>query len=224
MKRIHSQYDNNENEGNDWLVTYADAITLLMTFFVLLLSTATIDQAKYEEVSDGISKGLLHKQTAMPFTMLAKDIAALIKENDLDKTVEVVSVVDGVKIELASELLFKTGSATLKQKLKPVLIKIGHYITSLENYRNLKVDVEGHTDDVPIHTVEFPSNWELSSRRSTNVVRLLIQHGMAEAKIRVVAYAHTRPKLANRDEKKRPIHKHQAANRRVVLYIKRMQR
>ena len=91
----------------------------------------------------------------------------------------------------------------------------------MDNLDNINIDVEGHSDNVPINTRQYPSNWELSARRATNVVRFLIKQGIEENKLRAVAYAHTQPKLPNNSQSGQALLENQAVNRRVVLYVKR---
>ncbi|MBT4838431.1 MAG: OmpA family protein [Methylococcales bacterium] len=224
MKKVTFKQIDNDNDKEDekeWLITYADAITLLMAFFVLLLSTAVIDQSKYEQVSESITKRLLQKQPKTPFKTLEDEISTLISKNQLANVIEVNKVIDGIKIELSNSALFSTGSAQLKLLIQPILFRISQFILSLDNLDNINIDVEGHSDNVPINTRQYPSNWELSARRATNVVRFLIKQGIEENKLRAVAYAHTQPKLPNNSQSGQALLENQAVNRRVVLYVKR---
>ena len=105
MKKVTFKQIDNDNDKEDekeWLITYADAITLLMAFFVLLLSTAVIDQSKYEQVSESITKRLLQKQPKTPFKTLEDEISTLISKNQLANVIEVNKVIDGIKIELST--------------------------------------------------------------------------------------------------------------------------
>lgn len=224
MKKVTFKQIDNDNDKEDekeWLITYADAITLLMAFFVLLLSTAVIDQSKYEQVSESITKRLLQKQPKTPFKTLEDEISTLISKNQLANVIEVNKVIDGIKIELSNSALFSTGSAQLKLLIQPILFRISQFILSLDNLDNINIDVEGHSDNVPINTRQYPSNWELSARRATNVVRFLIKQGIEENKLRAVAYAHTQPKVPNNSQSGQTLLENQAINRRVVLYVKR---
>jgi chemotaxis protein MotB len=85
------------------------------------------------------------------------------------------------------------------------------------------ITVEGHTDDMPIGTGQFPSNWELSTARASAVVRYLINNGIPAAKLRAVGYAQVMPKVPNRDVTGRPIPENQAQNRRVVIKLEKIE-
>lgn len=229
-------------EGEDWLATYADAITLLMAFFVMLLSMAVIDQRKYEEVSEGIKKELNHhrviptepSEEAEP---VKQNLAAVVKEapdprtisEDLATSLETLKTSDSCKVETTEESvtiafqgesLYPAASADLRPSALKVLNDVAVSLKgiSLETYT---ITVEGHTDDARIRSPRFPSNWELSSQRATAVVRHLIDQGVDPAHLQGIAYAHTRPVAPNRADNGDPITANRAQNRRVVIRIER---
>ena len=85
--------------------------------------------------------------------------------------------------------------------------------------KGAQMEVQGHTDDDPISTAKFPSNWELSSVRAINVLKFMTTHGMDPKRVKATAYADSVPKVPNRDKKGRPIKKNQAENRRVIIKV-----
>jgi chemotaxis protein MotB len=91
------------------------------------------------------------------------------------------------------------------------------------NFQDYSITVEGHTDDVPIETNLFPSNWELSTARAASVVRALVANGIPAAKLRAAGYADIMPKAPNRDGAGRPIPENQAQNRRVVIKLEKIE-
>lgn len=106
-----------------------------------------------------------------------------------------VKVVDGrLVVELATDILFASGKATLSPQGKQALLEVGAILASLGDKR---FQVEGHTDDVPIKTAQFPSNWELSSARSITVLKALVEGGMVASNVSAAALAETRPTMAN---------------------------
>ena len=209
--------------GDEWLTTYADAITLLMTFFVLMLSVSTVDQAKFEEMGEAISKDILKEDeavTAAPFKEIQKEIEKIAEDQNLSEAVEIQRTPKGVKIEFSSSALYDPGSSDIKKDVVPVLGKISEKIKEL-NYDNYVIEIEGHTDDVPIRTRRFPSNWELSVSRATNIIRYLQAQGIDRTKLKAAGYADTRPKVPNKDANGKGIRANRAVNRRVLMYIRR---
>ena len=213
--------DDDEESGEEWLATYADTITLLMTFFVLLLSTANFDPQKLQEVAQGLSNGLNNQASdRLPFEDLEEKVTNMVSFYNLDKHVSPSIDSSGLTIELNSNTLFESGSARLRRQVKPILKLLAKNIGEV-SYQDVVMTVEGHSDDSPIHTRDFPSNWELSARRAINVVRFFGSHGLQENRLKAVAFAHTRPKVPNRDAQGKVIKKNQSINRRIVLFVYR---
>lgn len=207
-----------EEEAEDWLTTYADAITLLMAFFVMLVSFSKIDIPTFEQVAAGIKNELGKRETQSPISLLKIDVQDIVYQQQADQAVNVESTDKGISIELLSSAFYKAGSAEIREQALPVLAKIFESLNG-DKYQLYFVDVEGHTDDIPIRTDRFPSNWELSTARATEVVRFFIGKGMDAERLKAVGYAETRPKVPHRDEAGKPIPANQAANRRVTLEV-----
>jgi len=210
--------------------TWADAITLLMAFFVILLSTAKIDDAKYAKVANAIAQNLQHREEpeAQPVAapVSAEDIAF---EDKLASRLEPLNQIENVAVETAKDtltieftggMLYAAGSAELKDDatdtLSQVSIALGD--VDLNEYR---ITVEGHTDDIPIRSTRFPSNWELSAGRATAVVRALIEGGLDRTQVSALAYGDTRPVADNRNAQGQPIPVNRERNRRVVIRVAR---
>ncbi|MHA1597541.1 MAG: OmpA/MotB family protein [Alphaproteobacteria bacterium] len=208
-----------EPEDESWLTTYADAITLLMAFFVMLLNFSKIDIPRFEEVAAGIANEIgMGTKEVMPISMMQESIVDVVYEMQADEVVDVQTSDEGITIELASSAFYKSGSADFRPEAIPVLTKIGQLLIA-PRYIAYMVEVEGHTDDDPIMTTRYPSNWELSAGRATRVVRFLIQLGMDYRRLSALAYAETRPKYPNRDPDGTPNIENQTENRRVILNI-----
>ena len=205
-------------EAEDWLVTYADAITLLMAFFVMLLNFSKIDIPKFDAVAAGIAKeiGMSVRQT--PTQLLKLDIQDVVFSMQADQAVDVGTDEKGVVMELASAAFYKPGSADIRDEAVAVLLKLTKTLMA-PRYRLFVVEVEGHTDDDPISTRQFPSNWELSAGRATRVVRFFIDQKMKPMRLKATGFAETRPKAPNRDSAGTPIPENQAKNRRVVIRV-----
>lgn len=209
--------------NQDWLLTYGDVVTLLMAFFVVLMSVSKIDQNKIEQMQSGLSKDIFKSQKAQPFSSIYEKLKKIIKEKGMEDTAFVTKDSLGVKISFSSNVLYNSGSATVKSNMLPVLKEIALSITEL-SYKNYVIRVEGHTDDIPIKTVKYPSNWELSASRSTYVVRYLNENGIPKERLVAAGLADSRPVAPNVNEKGVAIPKNRAANRRIEIYIRRMDR
>ncbi|OYW13024.1 MAG: hypothetical protein B7X02_02975 [Rhodospirillales bacterium 12-54-5] len=123
-----------------------------------------------------------------------------------------------VSMELASDSFFEPGSADFSQKAVGVLQLAAKEIIPLAE-KKIRIEVEGYTDNVPIATAKYPSNWELSGARASSVVRYLISQGFPAEKIRAVGYADTHPKAPNEDTAGNPIVANRGLNRRVVVKL-----
>ncbi len=207
-----------EPEDESWLATYADAITLLMAFFVLLVSVSKVDLALYEEVAEGINEEVNKKERKAPSKSLKEDLAEIVRETTDGKVLKAGVDDSGIVLEFSSETFFVPGTARVIDAAYPIIASVAELVNSPQ-YVMFNMDVEGHTDDDPISTREFPSNWELGAARAASVLRILNENGTAIKRMRVLSYAATRPKAPNRTEDGAPIPENKAQNRRVVLRI-----
>ena len=205
-------------EKEDWLITYADAITLLMAFMVMLLTFSEYDIPAFEEAAAAIQSNLSGREATSPTQLLKIDVQDVVYNMQADQVVKVETDSKGVVIELSSSAFYKPGTAEMRDAAIPVLEKMVQTLLA-PRYEAYHIDVEGHTDDVPINTEMFPSNWELSARRATRIVRFLVGQGMDPDRMKATGFAATRPKAPNRDAEGKPIPENQTKNRRVVIRI-----
>jgi len=212
-----------EPEEEEWLVTYADAITLLMAFFVMLVSFSKIDLPMFEAVMAGISEEIgLGKDSAESITqqtVTAIESAAF--EVSMEQEVEVYKDEKGVVIEMGSKSFFKPGTAIITDEGISLVNGWAQILTS-DKFKYFFVEVEGHTDDDPISTPKFPSNWELSAARASSVVRVLESKDVLSFQLKVVGFGPSHPKVPNRDFDGNPIKANQAKNRRIVIHLVQM--
>ncbi len=206
-------------DGEGWIVTYADAITLLLAFFVMILSVSDLNQGKVEALSEGLADAMSDRKAVTPFTDIKKELDEIISEHDMGENVSVAIDLKGVKVEFSNFSLYDSGSAAIKAEALPMLNEVSNVIATTTHKTHL-IEIEGHTDDVPIRSARFPSNWELSSSRASNVVKYLLGKGIGKERLKASGYADSRPKQAlaegeTMDNQKR------AANRRVVIYVRR---
>ena len=208
---------NFDDSSSSWLVTYSDAITLLLAFFVMILSVSDLNQGKVEALKEGLSEMMTGETQPTPFTDIRDGLEQLIEEKGLQDQVSVTLDTKGVKIEFANVALYQSGSADIKAEAISTLKEVTHVIRETSHKTHM-VEVEGHTDDVPIHTEKFPSNWELSSVRATNVVRYLLAQGIEKERLKAAGYADSRPK---ENSQNLAVSQRRESNRRVVVFVKR---
>ena len=272
-----------EEEGNadGWMVTFSDLMSLLLCFFVLILSMAEVDIIKYKQLADSMSEAFgvqrelelesIPKGTSVVSTefrpgipdetivdivqqvttdqtrnslrignpdspeseekdirdevLTYDEVMALIKETQLDAEmlrrllqteikegqIDVESTARTILIRIREKGSFASGSALLNSSFVGVIDKIANALTQIEG----RIAVEGHTDDVPINTFSYPSNWDLSSARSVAVVRRMLDIApLRPTRITASGFADTRPQAINSTAEGR------ARNRRVEIVVK----
>lgn len=210
-----------EPDDESWMTTYADAITLLMCFFVMLVSFSKVELPLFEKVQAGIKESLaggndpqqplfdLQAQLSETFDSMAQLPA---------DTTNVGYDDQGVVIEFASGVFFAPGSADLSDVARLALDQV-RVALDRKPYDRFYVEIEGHTDDETVANTIFPSNWELSAGRAAAVARFFIAKGMLPTRLKAAGYADTRPKLPNRNLTGEPIPENQIANRRIVVRL-----
>ena len=216
LRRRRATFD---ADGEGWIVTYADAITLLLAFFVMILSVSDINQGKVEALKEGLAGLVSNRKPVTPFSDIKKELEKIIGEHDMQENVNVDIDIKGVRVEFSNFSLYESGSAAIRPAAVPMLEEVTKVIRDTSHETHL-VEVEGHTDDVPISTERFPSNWELSSSRASNVVKYLLNRGIDKERLKASGYADSRPKQ-NPAEGEDMTPDMRAGNRRVVIYIRR---
>lgn len=216
-----------EEPSEKWLVSYADLMTLLFGFFVLMYSMSNIDQQKFADVASSATErfggedknfgGQYQDPTESLDRALAKEIKSL---PGLSDEIEVKKGHMGLEINFRGKVLFESGSATLSPGGLKLMTALGKQIHSMKDA--FEIRVEGHTDDVPIATAQFPSNWELSSARAIQVVKLFRELGISEKRLEAIGYADTRPIASNRSPAGEALPENMSLNRRVMVRIQRV--
>lgn len=218
----HEDHDNSER----WLLTYADLITLLLGLFVILYAMSKIDAGRYNEIVNalggvfGSPRGVLigegaalenqMSQLLSERQRISREISSALSLDTHKLPITVNESERGVTVHIMEELLFISGSAEIRAASLPALDSLARVLRQLPN----DIRVEGHTDNVPISTPAFPSNWHLSVSRAVNVGFYLIErHRLAADKVAVVGYAEYRPIVPNDTPE------HRASNRRVDIVI-----
>ena len=216
-----------------WMATYGDAVTLLMAFFVLLMSFAKVDMEVFDAVSNGIGEHMAKEDRKSEKDHLTKAMKIMMVSEGAEQVAKIASDSEGsLTIELDTGAFFRPGSAELAEQAYPFMKALYEELAS-PLYKQFNINVEGHTDDEPMSSLRYPSNWELSANRAATVVRFVIseskndtrmdtngqKYGVEENRLRATGYAHTQPKVPNRDVSGVPIRENRITNRRVVIRI-----
>lgn len=230
--------------GGGWIMTFADLMSLLMAFFVLLFSLSEVDKSKFEMFglslkaalgSPDIMKALrmgdkphpIKPNKAIPKIPLpqpskektekqskqdAEKLKNVLAKQIVEKQVEVIQKGRTITIRLVNKSSFKAGAAELVPEIRPVIAKITATI-DLDSIQG-RIVVSGHTDDVPIDTHQYRSNWELSAARSYSVIEeMMNQHKIPANRFELRGFGDTKPLVPNNSEKNR------AKNRRIEIMI-----
>ncbi len=212
-----------------WLLTYADMITLLLALFIILFAISTISKVKFQTLAKEISGGFNGPYAinnppnggatgAEPgragdadLERVKRQVDAYVRERKLQDKVQTKITKRGLVISLLTDkALYDSGSADLRPDTRALIDEIRNVIAKNNN----DIRVEGYTDDIPIATSSFPSNWELSAARATNVVRYLVeQKTIAPSRMSAAGYAEFRPAHKNDSEE------HRRLNRKVDIVI-----
>lgn len=179
--------DEGTEEEDNWLVSYADLLTNLLAFFVLMFAISNVQNVRFEMLAQTFS----NDREKLGVFELQERVDRYITERGLSEALETVLDASGLQIRFRAKMLFPQGEAALSEGGAALLQPIGALLDQLgEGYFMV---VEGHTDDLPISTLRFASNWELSAQRAVHVVRQLISLGVSPERVSAQAFADTRP-------------------------------
>ena len=219
-----------------WIVSYADMLTLLFALFVVLYATSDANpqklQAVHNSIDQAFSIGVLQGSNGSSAVLqngggitpslaeiksnnlaaLSETLSGFAQANNLEGKIQVRSDADSIIISLQDNLLFDSGSADLRPGSQDVLLQVANALQGLPN----QMRIEGHTDNIPVNSPDFPTNWELSAARASRVLRFLRdQGGLTANKLFLAGFADTQPVASNDTPEGR------ALNRRadiVILY------
>ncbi|PIQ26754.1 chemotaxis protein MotB [bacterium (Candidatus Blackallbacteria) CG17_big_fil_post_rev_8_21_14_2_50_48_46] len=207
-----------------WLTTYADLISLLMIFFVVMFASSEVSKDKLLAISESLRRALnkesvqasavgisiLSSPTRSVITAASEAIEEAAKAFGIDKSVSFSTDERGTIISIVDSVFFDPGETVIKPRVVRLLKEVAQFCKDTD----AQVIVEGHTDDQQIHTPEIPSNWELSALRATEVVRFFLSEvGFNPTKISASAYGDTRPLMPNINDENR------ARNRRINIIL-----
>jgi chemotaxis protein MotB len=194
-----------------WVLSYADIMTNILAFFVLLLAMSHVSASRYEELASAFGNRPIQN-----LEEVQRDLQGLANDLGVQQEVRVERTDGGLFIELENSILFESGQAELSQQSLSLLESIGRRLAAMLEDRYAVV-VEGYTDDVPIHNSRFRSNWELSTSRAIFVMEELVGAGVPQNLISVQGFADTRARARNAAGEE--IESARASDRRVVLRV-----
>jgi chemotaxis protein MotB len=220
-----------------YMLTWGDMCTLLLCFFVLLLAMSSTDPGKFDVAASSLMNALGGVLESYPSVVITQDVLVprlggnqqnkhmavdaamkikkVIKEENLDEAIKVKVTESGIAIKVADPIGFDLGAADVKPELIATLYGISKIINRTPG---TKIRVEGHTDDTPIHTSKYPSNWDLSADRALNVVKFFAENGGIDpSSLSAVGYGEFRPLLPNTTMENKKI------NRRIEIFVDYMQ-
>jgi chemotaxis protein MotB len=236
--------DDDEVEEEDgprippWVMTFADLVTLLMVFFVLLFAMGSIEDEKWRLIKESLREALgtdvipqagtrqgvdvirpvirdaideVGAMVSKEIEEISSEVEEFVYRNKLDGQVDVTSDERGAIITISDTILFSSGTSRMNYKGT----KTVKQIFELLNQFNYDVTIEGHTDDSPMRSDKFPSNWELSAARAADVARILVRQGFDPDRLSIQGFAEFRPKVTN----DRP--ENRAVNRRIEIVYQR---
>lgn len=223
-----------------WMVTYSDIVTLCLTFFVLLYSFSSIDTHKWTKVQLSLQDALLgdtgagdnlleganglqgdaeieekykefiqYSNEMKKLEDVKQQLESYLQGQSMSDNISVNMEERGLVLRFQDSVLFKKGKADILQESNIILKNVSNIFKKIDN----PIRVEGHTDDLPIHTAKYPSNWELSTSRATNVLRYIMEQGISGDRLSAVGYSKYHPIVENNNEKNR------RKNRRVDIVI-----
>ena len=211
--------ESDEHVEEDWLISYADMVTLLMCFFLAMASISKVDLSLFEQMRKGLRSDIgKDKAVKTPLAEIQRDLDSMLAEEKKAGSVSISKGPEGIVMEFSSSAFYQVGKAEFSPDAEQILSKVDSAIRGITYYK-FQIDIEGHTDNVPIKSLQFPSNWELSVSRATNIVKFLIDKGIQPDRLKAAGYADTKPKVPNMDGAGVPIPENQALNRRIVIRI-----
>ncbi len=228
-----------EEETASWIVTYADLVTLLLVFFILLFSISSLHVEKFKKAMASIQINLgesepkiyllkLMEPTGTTTDMevsfeesigkktrqerLMQDIQEVIKEETIGDNIVVKTSGGRISMLIKGKVLFNPGAAEINPGANQIMDKIAALISEYPEYT---INIKGYTDNVPISTAKFPSNWELSAIRATTVLQFLVKKGIDPRRLTATGYGELMPIASNDTEENR------AKNRRVEFVLEK---
>lgn len=216
-RKKEPEFPHEDHPDETWLVPYSDLLCLLLALFIVLFSSSNLDKNKMAQMEYSLAAAFnaipTDQQNGTVLNFM-DDAASL----DMGEDVGIGADGKGAVLDINTLVLFDGNSIKIKEEAKPTLDKIAKLLGDTK-YKRFQIVVEGHTDDTPFRSKEFPSNWELSSARAGAVVRYFISKELVPSRFQAVGMAGISPKYPNFNHFGEPIPENRIRNRRVVIHV-----
>lgn len=202
-----------------WMETYGDMVTLLLCFFIMLASISKIDTVLFEKVQSGMTKEIGKQPPQRPIESMRKELAEVVTAFQGGEEAADVGTDDrGVVLNLDSGAMFAPGGADIKPQMLPLLKEVVGTLaqTRFDNYR---IEIQGHTDDMPIQSPQFATNFDLAAARALATMRAMVGIGLPPERILIASYGQYAPRVPNRSPEGTPLPINQSLNRRVSVHV-----
>lgn len=186
-------YTNSKDYINRWVVSYADFVTMLLALFMVMYAVLRIDNQKLTQFQNRVQKTFTNGQNVTKYQVnnQTTNVEKILKNNlSQSKSVKLIKSDKGLIIRVNNKVLFDEGAAEIKPEAQKTLNEIIKVLTKIDN----PVIIEGHTDSTPIKNAKYPSNWELSTARATNIISYIVKQGVISPKrLSAVGYGEYMP-------------------------------
>lgn len=242
MREIKSASDD-EDDGGAWIVTFADMMTLILVFFILLYTISDFEDEAYKQLVESVTilDGEGNQVSVIDYATnsgrnpeplskiedvlgmnpadqvvetlkpaIVSELESMVDNSDMNDSVDLAFDGDIITLQIDGRFLFDSGRAELKDEASIIFANLAEIFRENADYR---IAIRGHTDDLAIETVQFPSNWELSAVRATTVLRYFILQGIDPERMSATGYADFIPLVDNNTAENR------ARNRRVEFVL-----
>lgn len=245
MREMKAAMEEEDERGGAWIVTFADMMTLILVFFILLYTIADFEDEAYKQLVESVTilDGEGNQISIIDYATnsgrnpeplskiedvlgmnpsdqvvetlkpaIVAELESMVDNSDMNDSVDLAFDGDIIVLQIDGRFLFDSGKADLKDEALIIFARLSEIFRQNPDY---SIDIRGHTDDLAIETVQFPSNWELSAVRATTVLRYFILQGIDPERMSATGYADFIPLVANDTPENR------ARNRRVEFVLEK---
>lgn len=211
--------EDSSDDGDGWLVSYADMMTLIACFFILMMAFANFDPVGFQEKTKELAKHFNKDKYKNSMTKMIELTEEIAKHPELEQNTKVTVHDTNVVISFSGTVLFEGGGYLLNKNSTLAVDTLIDIIKTLDP--NFQIIVEGHTDNRPISNQEgnFRSNWSLAGARAASVVERFEYFGFNPGNLKAVSWGDTKPLLPNEDSAGNPLEDNIKMNRRVVIKV-----
>lgn len=210
-----------EEHVDSWLMSYADMITLLMSFFVIFVSVSEPRKERISVLSSGMGGKFGTVDMSTPFDGVIRSLRGIVEGSNSYRDIIIENSNKSIEMEISNSKFFKPFTADLDESKLPLLKDIIVTLKTID-YLDYRISVDAHTSDIPPQNSLYSNNWELSSARAARLVSVFIENGISPNVIKAVGLADSQPKVPNLDLNNNPIAANREKNERIVVKLERI--